>query len=110
MAIRCNATSVILAHNHPTGLALPSRKDKQTTIQLYNTLQGVSIRLLDHIIVARDEYISMAGGGMLSPSTLEGFRSSAAFADGDYDPKELDELLNKLEEESRREQTQEETT
>ena len=108
IAIRCNATSVILAHNHPSGLALPSRKDKQTTIQLYNALQGVSIRLLDHIIVAQGEYISMAGGGMLSPTVLESFRSSAAFADGDYDPEELDALLDRLEEESRQTTLQEE--
>ena len=79
IAIRTNATSVILSHNHPTGLALPSRKDRLTTTQLYNALGGVSIKLLDHIIVAGDEYISMAQKGLLNPTIMSAQRSGGTF-------------------------------
>ncbi len=77
IAIRCNATNVILAHNHPTGLALPSRKDRVTTAQLYQALMGVSIKLLDHIIVAGGEYVSMAKIGMLSSASMDELRSGS---------------------------------
>lgn len=97
VAIRCNASSVILAHNHPTGLAVPSQRDRQTTLQIYNALAGVSIKLLDHIVVARSDYSSMAGSGMLSTAMLGSApRSSGSFGeeqpwlqpDGDYDWRE----------------------
>lgn len=81
ISIRCNASSVILSHNHPTGLAMPSRRDKETTKQLYHALSGVSIKLLDHIIVARGEYLSMASGGMLSPNMMDAMRSGSSLGD-----------------------------
>ncbi|MEG2074707.1 MAG: JAB domain-containing protein [Angelakisella sp.] len=81
ISIRCNASSVILAHNHPSGLAMPSRRDRETTKQLYYALAGVSIKLLDHIIVARGEYSSMAAGGMLSPSMMDAMRSGSSLGD-----------------------------
>lgn len=65
-AIRHNAASVILGHNHPRGYALPSRADISTTVQLNQTLAAISIRLLDHIVVAGDDYVSMAQSGMLT--------------------------------------------
>ena len=79
ISIRSNANSVIIAHNHPTGLALPSKKDRQTTTQLYNTLNGVSIKLLDHIIVAGKDYFSMAQKGQLSPNMMSALRSGSTF-------------------------------
>lgn len=81
ISIRCNASSVILSHNHPTGLAMPSRRDKETTKQLYHALAGVSIKLLDHIIVARGDYLSMASGGMLSPNMMDAMRSGSSLGD-----------------------------
>lgn len=63
-AIKLGATSVILAHNHPRGLALPSKDDINTTNQLINTLTSVNIRFLDHIIVAGDEAVSLADSGL----------------------------------------------
>lgn len=81
VAIRSNASSVILAHNHPTGLAIPSSRDKQTTAQIFSALSGVSIKLLDHIIVARDEYTSMAACGMLSPTFMTARRSGSTFGE-----------------------------
>ena len=79
IAIRNNANSVIIAHNHPTGLALPSKKDRQTTTQLYNTLNSVSIKLLDHIIVAGKDYFSMAQKGQLSTNLMSALRSGSTF-------------------------------
>ena len=64
--VATNATGVILAHNHPGGLALPSRNDKQATAQLMQALQLLNVRLVDHIIVAADSYISLADTGLLA--------------------------------------------
>lgn len=62
-ALSANATSVVLAHNHPSGLALPSDEDIQTTRRIAIGLQAVEIQLVDHIIVADDDYVSMAQSG-----------------------------------------------
>mgnify|MGYP002860495702 CR=1 FL=1 len=64
-ALKVRACSVIIAHNHPDGLALPSREDDIFTRALYNALETVGIRLEDHIIVADEDYISIADTGML---------------------------------------------
>lgn len=60
MALGSNATSVVLAHNHPSGLALPSEEDVLTTKRLYMALQAVDIVLADHMVVADGDYVSMA--------------------------------------------------
>ena len=62
-AVRSNATGVILAHNHPSGVALPSANDKLATKQVYSALRYVSVRLLDHIIVADGDFVSLADSG-----------------------------------------------
>lgn len=59
-ALRDNATFVILAHNHTSGIALPSHNDLITTEQVSKTLNSMGMRLLDHIIVAGDDYVSLA--------------------------------------------------
>ena len=59
----CNATSVVLAHNHTSGIALPSREDERTTEKLKTALDAMGIRLADHIIVAGDDFVSMADNG-----------------------------------------------
>ena len=63
MALAANATSVVLAHNHPSGLAIPSDADIQTTRRVAAALDTVEIGLLDHIVVADDDYVSMAQAG-----------------------------------------------
>lgn len=68
-AIKFNASNVILAHNHPTGIALPSNEDLVTTDRIVKALQVIGIRLLDHIIVARNDFISFADSGHLSAIT-----------------------------------------
>ncbi len=65
-ALKVKACSVIIAHNHPDGLALPSREDDLFTKCLYNALETVGIRLEDHIIVADEDYISIADTGMMA--------------------------------------------
>ncbi len=67
MALADNATSVILAHNHPSGLALPSNDDVQTTYRLAQALEGVDICLVDHLVITADDYVSMAQSGYYRP-------------------------------------------
>ena len=64
-----NATSVVLAHNHPSGLAIPSGEDVQTTRRLAMALDTVDITLADHIVVADDDYVSMAQSGLYRPGS-----------------------------------------
>jgi len=65
-ALKVKACSVIVSHNHPGGIAIPSREDDIFTRCLYNALETVGIRLEDHIIVADEDYISLADSGMMS--------------------------------------------
>ena len=58
-ALSHNATSVILAHNHPSGIAVPSTEDVVTTRRVAAALDAVGITLADHIVVAEDDYVSM---------------------------------------------------
>lgn len=51
---------VILAHNHPNGVALPSREDIDSTVELIKMLANVNVKLVDHFIIAGDEFTSMA--------------------------------------------------
>lgn len=62
-ALAFNATSVILAHNHTSGIALPSREDQITTRQVEAALRAVDIKLADHIIVADEDFVSLADSG-----------------------------------------------
>ena len=62
-AISSGATSVVLAHNHPSGVALPSADDVQTTRRIAAALSAVEVRLIDHIVVAEGDFISMAQSG-----------------------------------------------
>lgn len=66
MALAENATSVILAHNHPSGIAMPSVEDIQTTDRIAKALCLVDVNMVDHIIVADDDYVSMAQSGCYS--------------------------------------------
>ena len=59
-ALLVNANSVILAHNHPSGLAEPSQQDKYVTKSLIEALALVDIRVLDHFIVANGSVFSFA--------------------------------------------------
>lgn len=69
-AIREHATNLILAHNHPMGQAIPSVEDRETTQRLAAALAGVQLQLADHIIVAGEDYLSMAECGYFERVTL----------------------------------------
>ncbi|MBQ2927114.1 MAG: DNA repair protein RadC [Oscillospiraceae bacterium] len=62
-ALSSNATTVILAHNHPSGVALPSTEDVQTTRRVAAALNAVEVHLADHIVVADGDYVSMVQSG-----------------------------------------------
>lgn len=60
VAVTLKASSVILAHNHPSGVAIPSASDEAYTVELAEAMKAVGIKLADHIIFADDDHISMA--------------------------------------------------
>lgn len=64
-ALGCNASRVALAHNHVSGIAHYSRADVATTLELKDLLRKVDIELVDHLIVANDDMVSMAASGVL---------------------------------------------
>lgn len=59
-ALQCNAAAVILAHNHPSGIAEPSLADKKITAKIKQTCDLFDIRILDHIIIGKGRYVSFA--------------------------------------------------
>ena len=67
IAIAAGASSVVLAHNHPSGLAIPSPEDTQTTKRLGQALDMVDIVLADHIIVSGEDYTSLMQSGLYDP-------------------------------------------
>lgn len=64
-AILCQASAVVLAHNHPSGLALPSQEDYAATDKVQAALATIGVELADHIIVADGDYVSMNDSGFL---------------------------------------------
>ncbi|MBE7002063.1 MAG: DNA repair protein RadC [Ruminococcaceae bacterium] len=70
MALAANATTVVLAHNHPSGLAIPSADDIQTTHRIATALDAVEITLADHIVVSRDDYVSMVQSQYFKPQDI----------------------------------------
>ncbi|MCL4154861.1 UNVERIFIED_CONTAM: hypothetical protein GTU68_035161 [Idotea baltica] len=64
-ALRNNAAAMIVAHNHPSGVAEPSLSDKTLTENLYSALGMVGIKLLDHFVVGDAEVVSLAEMGVL---------------------------------------------
>lgn len=63
LVLTTNASAVVLAHNHPSGVALPSDEDILTTQRVAEALQAVDVLLVDHVIVAEGDYISMTQSG-----------------------------------------------
>lgn len=64
-ALAANAAAVILAHNHPSGVAEPSQADERITRRIRAALELVDIRLLDHLIVGDGTTTSLASRGMM---------------------------------------------
>lgn len=64
-ALALGAGAVILAHNHPSGHAEPSRADEQLTRQLSQALALVDVRVVDHLVVGSGEVVSLAERGLM---------------------------------------------
>jgi len=64
-ALKYRAISVIIAHNHPSGVAEPSDNDDKITERINNALQTVGISLQDHLVIAGDKYFSYRKTGYL---------------------------------------------
>lgn len=60
LVLKTGATCVIMAHNHPKGVALPSGADIAMTETVSSALKHIGVHLIDHIIIARDDYVSLA--------------------------------------------------
>lgn len=67
MALAANATTVVIAHNHPSGVAVPSHEDVATTRRLARALDTVEITLADHIVVADGDFVSLVQSGWYRP-------------------------------------------
>jgi len=65
LCLRHNAAAVIFAHNHPSGVAEPSRADEMLTQSLRQALGLVDVRVLDHLIIAGGTAVSLAERGLL---------------------------------------------
>ena len=67
VAIAEGATAVVLAHNHPSGLAIPSQEDVATTIQVEQALGTIDVALIDHLIMDDEEFVSLTEAGQYKP-------------------------------------------
>lgn len=63
--LETNASAVILVHNHPSGNPEPSSNDERLTRRVKSALDLIDVRLLDHIIVAKDRCTSLAARGVI---------------------------------------------
>lgn len=81
IALRDRATAVVVAHNHPAGLPLPSAEDVEATKSFVAAFNMMEISVLDHIIVTQDDHYSMRGSPYYAPlftktvSRLDGYGS-----------------------------------
>lgn len=66
VVIEKNATAVILCHNHPGGSFQPSPQDIELTIKIINALKTINVKVIDHIIIAENKFISFAEKGLLN--------------------------------------------
>ncbi len=64
-SLAMKASSVVLAHNHTSGIAVPSQEDIETTKAVAHALDLVGVLLADHIVVADEDYVSMAESGLI---------------------------------------------
>lgn len=64
-ALFYNAGAVIFAHNHPSGVAEPSRADRAITSTLISALELIDVRVLDHLVIAGESHVSFAQRGLI---------------------------------------------
>ncbi len=64
-ALKASACNIMLAHSHPSGNLKPSHADEELTLKLKNAGQFLDVRVLDHLIVTKDQYFSFADEGLI---------------------------------------------
>ena len=70
MALNKNVSVVVLAHNHPSGIAVPTPDDIQTTKKIATALNAIDVILIDHIVVSDADYVSMRQSGLYNYNIL----------------------------------------
>jgi DNA repair protein RadC len=65
LALAKNAAAIVLAHPHPSGVAEPSQADELITHRLRDALALIDVRVLDHLVIAGGDVISMAERGLI---------------------------------------------
>lgn len=65
VALKCNATGIVIVHNHPSGNLKPSEQDKNITDKLRKACEILDIVLLDHLIISKSSYYSFSDEGLL---------------------------------------------
>lgn len=65
VALKCHASAIILAHNHPSGFSKPSEADKKLTKAIIEAGKLLDILVLDHIIITSKNYYSFADEGLI---------------------------------------------
>jgi len=65
VALKCNATGIVMVHNHPSGNIVPSEQDKVITKKLKNACSILDLTLLDHLIITKERYYSFSDSGIL---------------------------------------------
>ena len=64
-ALELGSVGLVLAHNHPSGSLRPSKSDKNITQKLKVAAEALDIKILDHLIVTQNDYLSFADEGIL---------------------------------------------
>lgn len=65
IALKANASSIIVTHNHPAGSVEPSEADKRVTRKIKSACEFLDMQLLDHVIISHSNYYSFADSGLL---------------------------------------------
>ncbi|MFA7273416.1 MAG: JAB domain-containing protein [Crocinitomicaceae bacterium] len=65
VALKCNASAIILAHNHPSGNLKPSEQDKRLTKNLFEAGKMLEMAVVDHLIITSNGYFSFAEDGLI---------------------------------------------
>jgi len=65
VTLKCNASSIILLHNHPSGNLNPSESDKKITRRIKNACELLDLKLLEHLIISKSGYFSFVEDGLL---------------------------------------------
>ena len=66
-ALKANAVSIVLCHNHPSGNLKPSREDEQLTMKIKEAGKFLDIKVFDHLVITKESYFSFAMRGCFSP-------------------------------------------